>query len=117
MHLNSDDKDQEKDWWIIKMRIMNNTLQITANFDQPGLLENLVEQLAHRRYDIGYGQAAVPKNLNAIETSTTETYVSGTVAIANDDEIINMPFITRYLFTCAKEKTGRYRMAWSSSLS
>jgi len=96
---------------------MNNTLLISATFDQPGFLEDLVEKLAYRHYDIGYSKAVVPKNLKAIETSSTETYVSGTVAIADQDEIIKMPFITRFLFTCVKEKNGSYDLEWSSSLS
>ncbi len=97
---------------------MNKTLQISAVLDQPGLLESLVEKLADRHYDIGYSNAAVPGK--AIDTSSVETYVSGTIAFAdaNDNEAtINMPFITCFLFTCAKEKEGLYKLAWSSSLS
>jgi hypothetical protein len=96
---------------------MNNTLLISATLDQPGFLEDLVEKLAYRHYDIGYSKAAVPKNLKAIETSSTETYVSGTVALGGQEEIINMPFITRFLFTCIKEKSGSYKLEWSTSLS
>jgi hypothetical protein len=101
----------------IKLLVMNNTLLISATLDQPGFLEDLVEKLAYRHYDIGYSKAVVPKNCKAIETSSTETYVSGTVAIAEQEEIINMPFITRFLFTCVKEKSGSYKLEWSSSLS
>ena len=100
----------------IKMTVMKNSLHITANFDQPGFLESLVEKLADRRYDIGYINALVPKAHEAIETSSTETYTSGTVAINDNDELINMPFITRFLFTCLK-KNGSYKLEWSSSLS
>ena len=82
---------------------MNNTLLISATLDQPGFLEDLVEKLAYRHYDIGYSKAEVPRNWKAFETSSTETYVSGTVAIAEQDVFINMPFITRFLFTCIKE--------------
>lgn len=96
---------------------MNNTLLIRATFDQPGLLENFVEKLAWRRYDIGYSLAALPRTLKAIESSSTETFVSGTVAIATEEEQINMPFITRYLFTCFKEKGGEYKLEGAVSLS
>jgi hypothetical protein len=95
---------------------MNNSLHITAIFDQPGFLETLVEKLADRRYDIGYSKASVPKDSEALEISSTETYVSGTVAIVDNDELINMPFITRFLFTCIKEDDGPYKLAWSFSL-
>ena len=57
------------------------------------------------------------KNFKAIETSSTETYISGTVAIVDEDEVINMPFITRFLFTCTKEKDGPYKLGGSFSLS
>lgn len=96
---------------------MNNSLLIKATFDQPVFLENLVEKLADRHYDIGYSKALVPRSLKAVESSSTETYVSGTVGICANAEIINMPFITRFLFTCVKEKNGSYKLEWSSSLS
>jgi hypothetical protein len=96
---------------------MNNTLLIRTTLDQPGLLENLVEKLAHRRYDMGYSRAMVPKNWKAVETSSTDTFISGAVAIEESGELINMPFITRFLFTCVKEKNGTYKLEWSSSLS
>jgi hypothetical protein len=96
---------------------MNNNLLINAILDQPQFLESFVEKMAYRRYDIGYGKALVPKNFQAIETSSTETYISGTVAIVDIDEVINMPFITRFLFTCTKEKDGPYKLDGSFSLS
>jgi hypothetical protein len=96
---------------------MKNSLHIIAIFDQPGFLETLVEKLADRRYDIGYSKTTVPEDSEAIETSSTETYTSGTVAIDDTDELINMPFITRFLFTCTKKEDEHYKLAWSSSLS
>ena len=100
---------------------MNQVLQITAILDQPELLENLVEKLASRRYDIGYSREAVPQDWQAVETSSTETYVSGTLSMSgsmnNDDASVNMPFITSMLFTCIKGKENDYRLLWSSSLS
>lgn len=96
---------------------MNKTLLISAVFDQPGLLENFVEKLAWRRYDIGYSYAELPKTLKAFESSSTETFVSGTIAISENDELFNMPFITRYLFTCTKEKGGTYKLEGGFSLS
>jgi hypothetical protein len=96
---------------------MNKTLHISTTLDQPGLLENMVEKLAYRRYDIGYINEKMPVNQRALETSSTETYVSGTVAIECNDENINMPFITGFLFTCIKEKNDPYKLTWSTSLS
>ncbi len=100
---------------------MNQVLHIIATLDQPELLENLVEKLASRRYDIGYSREVVPQDWQAVETSSTETYVSGTLSFSgltnNDDASINMPFITSMLFTCIKGKENDYRLLWSSSLS
>jgi len=98
---------------------MNNFTNITAVLDEPSFLENLVERLATRRYDIGYSNERVPKSWQAIDTSSTEIYVSGTLSFADasDDDPINMPFTTPMLFTCAKGKEDSYRLLWSTSLS
>lgn len=101
---------------------MEKTLHITAVLDQPDLLESLVEKLASRRFDFGYGLEQMPKDWKAIETSSTETFVSGTLSLSDDtnsakDSAINMPFITPMLFTCMKEEQDSYRLLWSSSLS
>jgi hypothetical protein len=96
---------------------MNNSIRITATLDQPNLLEFMVERLAYRRYDIGYGSEKVPENTEALETSSAEVYLSGTVAVAEQNERVNMPFITSFLFTCIKGADGIYKLAWSSSLS
>ena len=104
-----------------KKIFMNKSLNIVAIVDQPGLLESLVEKLASRRYDIGYSKEPVPQDWQAIETSSTETYVSGTLSfsglMSNDDVSINMPFVTSMLFTCIKGKEDSYRLLWSSSMS
>ena len=96
---------------------MKQHLHISASFDEPAFVQNLVERLAYRRYDIGYGNEKVPPGFKALETSSTETYVSGTLAIDAGPEKINMPFITSFLFTCIKGKTEPYQLIWSSSLN
>lgn len=98
---------------------MKKHLHISAAFDEPAFLQNLVERLAYRRYELGYSKQTIPRGLKALETSSTETYVSGTMAINFNDgqEPINMPFITCFLFTCIKGKSDPYQLIWSSSLS
>jgi hypothetical protein len=102
---------------------MKKTLHISAAFDQPEFVQNLVERLAYRRYELGYGNEQMPPGFKALETSTTETYVSGTMAIdfpassEGGEERINMPFITCFLFTCIKGKTEPYQLIWSSSMN
>ena len=101
--------------------VMNKLVNITATLDQPELLESLVEKLASRRYDIGFSNEDVPRDWQAVETSSTEAYASGTLSftglMSNDDASINMPFITSMLFTCIKGKEDGYHLLWSSSLS
>jgi hypothetical protein len=96
---------------------MKKEMYISTTLDQPGLLESLVEKLAYRRYDIGYAKEKMPVNFKAVETSSGETYASGTVAITDNDEIINIPFITSFLFTCIKGKDDEYKLTWASSMS
>ena len=98
---------------------MKQYLRISATFDQPELVQNLVEQSAYRRYELGFSNEKMPRGFKALETSSTETYVSGTMAIdfGTNEAPVNMPFITCFLFTCIKGKTDPYQLIWSSSLS
>ena len=98
---------------------MKKDLHISASFDQPEFVQNLVERLAYRRYELGFSKQAMPRGLKALETSSTETYVSGTMALdlESGEERINMPFITCFMFTCIKGKTDPYQLIWSASLS
>ena len=96
---------------------MNKSLSITTILTEPDLLINLVEKLAWRRSDYSKGKMKLPKNLKLLETSSIETYVNGTVALAGDGDTINMPFTTCFMFTCSKEKNELYKVAWASSLS
>jgi hypothetical protein len=106
----------------LKTFVMKQSLHITAVFDQPEFLQNLIEQLAYRRYDLGYGKEKLPAGWTALETSSTETYVSGTLGmdITNQEEKeeeMHIPFITSFLFTCIKGEKEPYQLIWSSSLS
>ncbi|HQU57246.1 MAG: hypothetical protein R2796_00060 [Chitinophagaceae bacterium] len=100
---------------------MKQNLHISAFFDEPEFLQSLVERLAYRRYALGFENEKVPAGLKALETSSTEAYVSGTVGIETTDpptsEKINMPFITCFLFTCIKGYGDPYKLIWSTSLS
>ncbi len=96
---------------------MKKSLYISTTFDQPDLLEDLVEKLAGRRYDIGFGNEKMPVNFEALETSSTEAYVSGTIAFDDNNEKMNIPFITSFLFTCIKGKDDEYKLTWAASMS
>ena len=96
---------------------MNKSLHITATIDQPEFLEDMVEKLAYRHYDLGYGKQKMPGNHEAIETSSTESYAGGVIAMDDSSEHIDVPFVTRFVFTCIKGKNSVYKLGWSSSLS
>ena len=96
---------------------MKKSLHIKAIIDHPGFLEDIVEKLAYRHYEKLSSTSKMPFNRETLETSSTETYVSGTMAIEDGNEEFNMPFVTRFLFTCTKIKGGEYKFAWSNSLS
>jgi hypothetical protein len=97
---------------------MKKDLHISAAFDQPELVQNLVEKLAYRRYEFGFSKMPMPGGFKALETSSTEAYVSGTMGIDMDNnEHINMPFITCFIFTCIKGNSEPYQLIWGSSLN
>lgn len=98
-------------------KVMKKALHITATIDQPGFLEDMVEKLASRHNDLGYANQKMPEDREALETSSTETFVSGSFDIDESGEKINMPFITSFLFTCTKGRSDIYRLEWASSLS
>lgn len=93
------------------------TIAITATLLEADFLESLIEELASRRYDIGYASEKAQPGYKAIETSSVEAFVSGEAHIYHNDELINMPFTSSFLFTCIKPKNGEYRLALSQSLS
>ena len=97
---------------------MKKDLRLTASVDKPDALENIIEQLATRRYDVGYAKAVVPDSWQAIDTSSVEAYLSGTIEFDyNETQRIRIPYITGFLFSCTKEKSNPYDLRWSISLS
>lgn len=95
---------------------MKKDLHITALIDQPDLLEDMVEKLACRRVDGGFGAKNVG-TWQMVDTSSVEKYVSGTVEYKSGNELIRMPFITAFIFSCTKERKDIYKLNWSMSLS
>jgi hypothetical protein len=92
---------------------MKKTLRIKATIDEEAFLEDMVEKLALR-----HNYTGIKKLSNdALETSSTATYVSGTMAIETRNTQINMPFITSFLFTCIKESKDTYSLEWGISMS
>jgi hypothetical protein len=100
---------------------MKQKISITANLNDPANLKDLVENLASCHTDKGYCKAQVPQKWKALEMSSTQVYVLGSLNVhAKTNEYekkLNMPFTSSFLFTCIKEKCGLFNLEWSVSLS
>ena len=93
---------------------MKQTLHIKTTIDEEAFLEDMVEKLAlsHK-----VKKRSIPGINDALETSSNETYISGSVALETADEQINMPFVTSFLFTCVKVAKDTYSLEWGISMS
>lgn len=94
---------------------MKNNLHISASFDRPELLVYMVEKLT-RRSDVTH-KLIRTGTWEELDTSSVESYVTGTMDIEWEEGKIKMPFISIFLFSCTKEKSNPYKMNWSMSLS
>ena len=92
-------------------------LDISVTVDEASLLQSLVEKLAHRRYDNGYALEIVPDGWVAVETSSIEAYVSGTMDITTGRESIALAYTTCFSYTCTKQADGENILTWANSLS
>jgi hypothetical protein len=97
---------------------MKKNLHLIASVDKPEILENIIEKLAMRRYDIGYCSVKLPYSWQAIDTSSIESYITGTIEFDyNETYRIRIPYITSFFFSCTKKKNNPYDLEWSVSLS
>lgn len=97
--------------------MQNPTINITATLVDASLVKNLVEELAARRYALGYSLDNVQAGWESFETSSIGAYVSGDVNFSDKTDALDIPFVTCFLFTCVKGKGRKYNLAWASSLS
>jgi len=100
-----------------KSLVMKQTLHIVAMIDEEAFLEDMVEKLALRHTYSSPNKQSIADNIETVETSSTETYVSGTMAIDTPGEHMNVPFITSFLFTCIKVSKDTYSLEWGISMS
>jgi len=97
---------------------MKKDLNLVATVDKPEMLEDIIEQLATRHYELGYVYREVPSDWKALDPSSVETYLSGTIEFDyNETQRIRIPYITCFLFSCIKDKNKPYELNWSCSLS
>ena len=83
---------------------MKKDLHLTASVDKPEVLENIIERLATRRYDMGYSNAAVPAAWKAIETSSVETYLSGRIEFDYNDCNVSGSHISPVFYSVASRR-------------
>ncbi len=96
---------------------MKQTLHIEADFDKPELLKSMVEKLVIRRNESNKPFTVSPRHHKALETSSTEAYVCGSVSMNDNETVFKMSFDSSFLFTCIKESNKQYEVTWSMSLS
>ena len=95
----------------------SSSLAVSITIDEIPLLKNMVEKLAHRRYDIGYANEPMPEGLKAVETSSIESYVSGNLDLLNKGDRISIAYTTCFTFTCVKSAGSNNTLRWINSLS
>jgi hypothetical protein len=98
-------------------RMEHSSIAISATLAEPRLLKSIVEKLADRRYDIGYGREKVKRGWQAIETSSIEAHISVQINLSGQNDFMIIPSVTCFLFTCTKGKEDGYQLTWASSLS
>jgi hypothetical protein len=96
---------------------MSNNLNTAVIIDEYELLETLVERLASRRHIYGPQTAVANHEIEMLETSSVEAYVSGTLALNDENCSINMPFVSSFMFTCLRRKDDLFRLTWAVSMS
>jgi len=90
---------------------------ITAHLEEPNMLQLLIERLAECHCDFGYNQKKMHPGWEAVETSSIETLVSGSIVLSDENDLVSIPFVTCFLFSCTKAKRGKYNLKWSCCLS
>jgi hypothetical protein len=90
---------------------------IIASMHKPDLLKNMVEEIASSKTDFDFSQEKIQTGWIAVETSSTEIFVSGDINISTAIERIYISFIANFYFTCTKDKGEPFKLLWDSSLS
>ena len=83
------------------------------------VLKEMIEILATRKSDfrINTTTAELLSNHNNIESSTVEGYLSGDNQFCEGKDVISMPYLTSFCFTCLRTRNTDYQLVWGISLS
>ncbi|MCR6721969.1 MAG: hypothetical protein NVV59_17150 [Chitinophagaceae bacterium] len=100
---------------------MRTDFHISTFIDEPALLENLVEKLASRHQNMYHPAQMITKDLQSMDTASTQTFVSGTLQFEKSEgqelTLTQTPFISQFYFTCICESDSEYGLEWGVSLS
>ena len=89
-------------------------IAITANVEEPCMLQVLVETLAESKPNLP-NIRKMHRGWKVLASSSIEARISGGLNLS-DRKTIEIPFVTCFLFTCIKTR-GKYELKWSNSLS
>jgi len=95
----------------------NPALLVTAYFDEPNMLQLLIERLAECNCGFGYSLQQLQPDWQTIEVSSIEAFVSGRIILSGENDLVENPFVNSFLFTCTKSAKRQFNLTWSSSLS
>lgn len=90
---------------------------VAATFDDPVFMKYMAEKLSARRCHYGLSSETVPDGWTALDTSSVEAFVNGTMHITCGSETFQVPFVKCFLFTCCREIEGEYKLSFLNCLS
>ena len=97
-------------------RNQKSKMTIDTNVEDPSLLQLLVETLAECNPGFKNSYKKVQRGWISIKTSTIQTRVHGGISFSSRKNK-NVRYATCFVFTCIKQRKGKYDLTWSSSLS
>jgi hypothetical protein len=98
-------------------RQANSRASVTATVDAILFLEGLVKYLARNRNDVSHQLKFTHPGWEAVNTSSVETFVGGSLQLTDKDIPVKTAFGSSFLFTCTRGFDGEFHVMWSSSLS
>ena len=90
---------------------------VTAYLEEPNMLQILVEKLAECNCGFGCSLQQLAPDWQTIEVSSIEAFVSGRIILSGEKDLLEMPFVNSFLFTCTKSAKSQFNLTWSRSLS
>lgn len=90
---------------------------VTTSVNEPVLMKLIVEELAAKRNNMSMAGQKIDHNLVAVDTSSPESFVTGSIDVEYNSLQLSIPYVTGFIFTCLKSKRPFFEMQWAMSLS